>query len=105
MLSNLSRRQRSLFAQFRSGVLPLRIETGRYRHEHIDRRICELCQSGSVEDEIHFLLYCDFYNDLRDMYINTLTDLNLFATTDIEKLKLLLQQNVKNTALFIEKAF
>ena len=39
------------------------------------------------------------------MYINTSTDMNFFALTDIEKLTLLLQENVKSTALFIENAF
>ena len=39
------------------------------------------------------------------MYINTSTDTNLFALTENEKLTLLFEENVKNTALFIEMAF
>ena len=102
---NLSRRQRSLLAQFRSGVLPLRIETGRYRNERLDRRICEFCHSGSVEDELHFLLHCNFYEDLRDIYINPCFDITS-TTNETEKLKLLFRQcNVRNTAKFVEKAF
>ena len=37
VLLNLSRSERSLMAQFRSGVLPLRIETGRFRHEPVEK--------------------------------------------------------------------
>jgi len=35
----------------------LRIETGRYGRNLIERheRLCELCTSGQVEDEYHFL--------------------------------------------------
>ena len=61
----LTRYQRSLLAQFRVGVLPLRVETGRfntlidpaarnYRHLRLHERICQLCNMGSIEDEYHF---------------------------------------------------
>ena len=40
---------------FRFGILPLRIETGRFVNEALDNRLCRLCNSNAVEDEIHFL--------------------------------------------------
>lgn len=60
-----SRRARSLFAQFRHGILPLRIETIRFRGLDPDERICEICESGLVEDEMHFLCVCPQYVELR----------------------------------------
>ena len=40
---NITKYQRSLFAQFRSGILPLEIEFGRYRNIDLSERICKLC--------------------------------------------------------------
>ena len=59
---NLSRSERSFMAQFRCGILPLRIETGRFRNEDVSERLCVLCDSNTVEDEFHFLLQCPAYN-------------------------------------------
>ncbi len=50
-----SRRKRSLMAQFRIGILQLHIETGRFRDKRINERVCLLCNSGEVENELHFL--------------------------------------------------
>ena len=36
--------KRSIFCQFRSGILLLAIETGRYRNEPADERLCEICR-------------------------------------------------------------
>ena len=55
VLMNLSRRQRSVLAQYRIGILPLRVETGRYIGEKPEERICKICQSGQIEDEMHLL--------------------------------------------------
>ena len=106
VLLNLSQSERSLMAQFRSGVLPLRIETGRFRHEPVDRRVCELCDAtDTVEDESHFLFHCKFYSDLRALYFDFI-DVATFNVLPIgDKFKLLLQDNVKATAKFIEAAF
>ena len=53
---NLNRNERSVMAQFRCGVLPLRVETGRFVGEQVSERLCKLCNRGCVEDETHFLL-------------------------------------------------
>ena len=62
---NLNRYERSLMAQFRVGILPLRIEVGRYRGEEVHFRKCVFCDSEDVEDEQHFLLKCSMYNEFR----------------------------------------
>ena len=58
VLLNLSKYERSIVAQFRCGILPLRIETGRYINESVNERLCKFCSSNAVEDEMHFLIYC-----------------------------------------------
>ena len=55
---NINKYHRSLFAQFRCGILPLEIEIGRYRDIPLEKRLCQVCKNGSVEDEIHFLGNC-----------------------------------------------
>ncbi len=42
---------------------PLRIETGRYENIALNDRICQLCDCGNVEDEIHFLMSCTLMGD------------------------------------------
>ena len=100
----LPRRQRSLLAQFRAGVLPLRIETGRFRREPVDNRICIFCNQNAIENEVHFLLHCSLYNDLRELFLKSDMD-NWQLLPDVEKLKLFMQSDVKGTANFIDKAF
>ena len=66
---NLSRCERSGMAQFRCGVLSLRIETGRFVGEQVGDRLCRFCDLNLVEDEKHFLLVCPSYMNLRDSYL------------------------------------
>ena len=62
-------RKRALLFKFRSGIAPLRIETGRYEYIHKVRlRACEricLCCADGVEDELHFLSVCPTYSKER----------------------------------------
>ena len=62
VVGNITRSQRSLLAQFRMGILPLNIETGRYFRKVLNDRLCLLCDHNATEDEHHFLLSCPFYN-------------------------------------------
>ncbi len=66
-----SRQQRSLIAQLRLGILPIYIETGRFRGTQLDERICQLSDTQEVEDEIHFVCKCNLYNDLRKTIYRT----------------------------------
>ena len=59
---NIPKYQRSLFAQFRASILPLNIETGRYRNVSLPDRLCTLRYDPEVEDEIHFCVY-KFYSE------------------------------------------
>ena len=61
---NIKKYHRSLFAQFRCGILPIQIEIGRFRGQNLCERICPVCDDG-VEDEIHFLCQCPCYSNFR----------------------------------------
>ena len=65
VLSTLSKTERSHLAQFRCGILPLRIETGRYIGLTVNDKTCQICYSDETKDEMHFLFNCPGYNDQR----------------------------------------
>ena len=65
VIVNMPRYQRQILARFRSGTLPLFVETGRYQNIALEDRICKFCDQNKVEDECHALLECDLYKDLR----------------------------------------
>ena len=60
---NLSSSERSAMAQFRFGILPLNIGTGRFRNQALDERLCTLCEFNEIEDESHFLFQCSLYDE------------------------------------------
>ena len=83
-----------LVSQFRTGILPLEIETGRYvpifdknlkknRKRTANERICKLCRLNDIENEYHFLCVCPVYNsrrtilfeeiELKHVYFHTLS--------------------------------
>lgn len=101
------RSTRSLFAQFRHGILPLRIETGRFRHLKVEERICELCQLSLVEDELHFLCTCPRYANLRHSMYEKAAELNPnFVNLDIErKFVSLIENSWKDVSIFIVSAW
>lgn len=91
----LPRDQRRILFRLRSCSLPLAVETGRYSKPKtpMNERICKFCQSHSVENEMHFLLECDLYTDLRQLLFEKASDLNAdFMTLNLnEKLAFLMQ--------------
>ena len=44
----------------------IKIETGRFVDEQREDRICTLCNSNSVQDQIHFLFHCPYYDTYRE---------------------------------------
>ncbi len=53
------------FSMLRCGTAPLRIETGRYERLPVEQRVCEVCDSDNMEDEMHFLISCNAFTQER----------------------------------------
>ena len=106
----LSFMQRKRISQFRLGTLNLRIETGRYVRPRLppEERFCLICNNGDVEDEIHFLLNCQRYEQARQNLYTHIVDINSFMELSNEEklIKLLNDASlVKQTAKFITSSF
>jgi hypothetical protein len=66
---------RNILTRFRTSNHKLHIETDRYIRPNtpVENRICSNCNSKSVEDELHFLMYFPrFENHRRELYSNIL---------------------------------
>ena len=82
----IPKRVRRTVALFRSGSLPLAIETGRYARPRIpiDDRLCKHCDINEVESERHFMMVCPLYDDMRfELFEKAKTVMNDFETLDI----------------------
>jgi hypothetical protein len=103
-----NRKKRSLFAQLRYSILPLKIETGRYQDIPIEYRTCLFCNDDLVESESHFLLYCSFYYDLRyDLFVKVReVYFNFDILGEEEKIQMLMSDEIiKMSSKYIFEAF
>ncbi len=104
---NLSKYEKSLLSQLRYGVLPLRIETGRFVNESREDRICCLCDSNCIEDQLHFVFHCPLYdihrNELYENVINIITEWN--DLSDCEKLSILFTKFPRKLAKYVKNSY
>ena len=100
-----NRRKRSIMAQFRLGILPIKVETGRFRNIQHQDRICDICPN-QVEDEIHFLLNCKQYDNDRNKLFNAAIIRNpqFSGLSDDGKLFFLLNDLWKESSNFLANA-
>ena len=97
-------------SRFRLGVLKLRLETARYVWPKVppEQRLCLLCNNGEVEDESHFLLACNRYDQARQILFEHIPDFDSFnILNNNEKLDFLVNNPmiVKQTSKFLTNAF
>ena len=100
---------RKFMAKLRLGVLPLRIETGRFETPQLesDCRICRQCSLDEVEDEQLFLLRCTKHNSRRAGLIAKV-NIEYFEDLDSKQKLIYLLNNqsiLKCTAKFIVESF
>ena len=72
--SNLDRSQRSILTKLKLGILPLKIESGRWKDTPLEYRKCQICKDHTLENEYHFILNCDALSDICTEYFVELHD-------------------------------
>ena len=106
VLLNLDKNEHSVLCQLRFGILPLRIETGRYVGEPPNARLCRLCESNSIENEVHFLFECERYNVLRQNTLGAILNNDTFPGLTIDqKISCLMQNHTRKIAKYTVKAY
>ena len=89
-----NRNQRSFLSRFRVGSHRLRVETGRWTFPKIDfeDRTCLYCDSGVIDDEVHFITQCKLTESNRNSFYSILSkfDGSFFLLNDADKLKYIL---------------
>ena len=68
--TNMPYLHRKYLAMLRCGSLPLEVELGRRDGIPLDKRYCKMCNQNVIEDEIHVLLQCPLYDDIRSNLTN-----------------------------------
>ena len=99
--------ERLMVAQFRAGVLPLRIETDRYsnikdtvknrfRKLLVCERLCQVCHLNETANEEHFLSSCPCYTDTRSQLYHSYSMIcpNFQSLSDNDKFILILSNPV-----------
>ena len=95
---------RSCLANFRSGSHSLMSEKGRYDDVPREFRFCVYCD-GIVEDEIHFLLICPLYSNLREVYIDDRFTSNANTWSFLRIMSCRNEIVIRNLAMFLYYAF
>lgn len=103
-----SKHYRQIITKIRISAHKLRIETGRYGRNRLERneRLCLMCENSDneVEDEYHFIFICNRYRDIRKKYIPC----RYYIRPSMWKLLELLNSKdsnmLNNLACFISKA-
>ena len=95
------RSDRTTICKFRISAHTLAIERGRYQNIPQNNRICPKCDTGAIEDEMHFFVYCPAYTTFRKELIIKLKCCfkNLDSLTDY-KIPLILN----SSSLIVNKA-
>jgi hypothetical protein len=92
---------RTSLTKLRISAHNLRIQTGRYGRERIDRdqRICQLCNLNEIEDEYHFMFICPLYSELRRTFLKQY----YVRRPSMFKCTLLLKSNNKSEIVMLSK--
>jgi hypothetical protein len=67
---------RVLMTAIRSGTNKLNIDMGRREKKEEILRICEHCNLGLVEHELHFVVYCPKYSSLRKILFQNISNIS-----------------------------
>ena len=89
--------------------MPLAIETGRFQNKTPEERLCTVCTSSGIENELHFFCVCTAYIAPRQrMYeavCQTISNNEFNDMTDTDKMIYILTCHWKSAAKYIDEAW
>ncbi len=72
-------------AKIRCGVAPTCLEYGCYERLDKNERMYPMCNTNQIESEIHKVLSCPLYNDIRDPLLVKANDIHSIDLISIKK--------------------
>ena len=106
--SQLTRYQRSLLAQSKHGILPLKYETDRYQGISPENGLCKKCHSNLPEDEIHFIFNCPALSNVgsHSLCYSNSTISGITTEDNVKELfDMLTTENIESTGKYMESLF
>ena len=99
ILLNIPWYKKKVTAMLHAGCLPLEVEKGRYhkpKPKPLAERLCSMCNSESVEDEMHFMMSCSMYDDIREPLIEYFINMNdSFYDMDLNEKNIYIMQHIE----------
>ena len=110
VLVNMTAKRCWTMAAIHGGCLPLAVERG---HFHVPKlplkdRLCTLCNTNSVEDVSHFVLFCPKYNNTRLKLYNTITskEPSFYSLPPTDKLTIILSNEFSHMpSMYLNEMF
>ena len=103
---NIRKYQRAI-SRFRVSSHRLGIETGRHQKPSLppDKRLCKYCKSGKVDDELHFLVHCDFHSKTRKLFFSQLCEIitDFHRLNDVDKFREILMSTNEDVIVSLGK--
>ena len=99
--------QRVSLTKLRLGCHALRIQTGKYENRGVsipvEQRTCLVCKQNCVEDEKHFLMYCQGFTTIRHKLCSSISKIDVcyIHLSENERTKYLLRADNKNTSKIV----
>jgi hypothetical protein len=101
---DMDKQMKYIMTRFRFGISDLAVHFYRYRNSTPIQRLCQLCKEAE-ETELHFVLCCPFFNNLRKALIAP----KYFRQPSAFRLAILIatkhEATLRKLALFLYKAF
>ena len=101
---DMNRQLKVIMTRFRFGVSDINVHKLRYRNHNQAQLLCNYCKD-MVENEVHFLLCCPLYSEIREKFI----PLKYYREPNLFRATILLNCNhdktVENLCRFIYQAF
>ena len=99
-------KQRAAIAKIRTSSHTLMIEKGRHKNIPISERICQVCNSGHIENEEHFLLHCKDFEQERQLFVNKINTSYPSFVNSSPRIKIIfLLNNKSNKILRMSSSF